>query len=244
MFNITTIIFNDIILEYSDEVRHLGHILCYNLDDNVDIVRAVKDMNRMANSIICSFSSVDPFLKSFLIQTYCLSLYGCVLWNLSSTNINLIEVTLNIILRKVWNLPPYSHTAIVHCVAGIPTISDIVYHRFCKFLSRGLSSSSELVSRIFHESSLLAYTFTGYSKLYGNIHKKNYIPIDCDIATFIRSLRTYFGIFPALRTIFTLSPAPNHFLSLIYISPLLLILHLLVVCYNNNNNNYNNNRDL
>ena len=70
-------------------------------------------------------------------------------------------------LRKVWTLPPYSHTAIVHCVAGIPTISDIVYHRFCKFLSRGLSSSSELVSKIFHESSLLAYTSTGYNMLYG-----------------------------------------------------------------------------
>ena len=158
-----TILLNDTILEYSDEVKHLSHILSYNLDDNADIVRAVKDMNRMANSTICSFSSVDPFVKSFLIQTYCLSLYGCVLWNLSSTNIKVIEVALNKILRKV-----YSHTAIVHCVAGIPTISDIVYHRFCKFLSCGLSSSSELVSKIFIESSLLAYTSTGYNMLYGN----------------------------------------------------------------------------
>ena len=127
-------------------------------------------------------------MKSFLIQTYChLSLYGCVLWNLSSTNIKVIEVALNKILRKVWTLPPYSHTAIDHCVAGIPTISDIVYHRFCKFLSRGLSSSSELVSKIFHESSLLAYTSTGYNMLYGNNHKKHYTPSDCDIATFISS---------------------------------------------------------
>ena len=34
-----TILFNDTILEYSDEVKHLGHILSYNLDDNADIVR-------------------------------------------------------------------------------------------------------------------------------------------------------------------------------------------------------------
>ena len=47
------------ILEYSDEVKNLSHILSYNLDDNADIVRAVKDMNRMANSTICSISSVD-----------------------------------------------------------------------------------------------------------------------------------------------------------------------------------------
>ena len=50
-----TILFNDAILEYSDEVKHLGHILSYNLEDNADIVRAVKDMSRMANSTICSF---------------------------------------------------------------------------------------------------------------------------------------------------------------------------------------------
>ena len=47
-----TILFNDTILEYSDEVKHLGHILSYNLNDNADIVRAVKDMNHMANSTI------------------------------------------------------------------------------------------------------------------------------------------------------------------------------------------------
>ena len=136
-------------------------------------------------------------MKSFLIQAYCLSLYG---WNLSSTNIKVIEVTLNKILRKVWTslvwtLPPYSHTAIVHCVAGIPTISDIVYHRFCKFLSRGLSSSSELASKIFHESSLLAYTSTGYNMLYGNNHKKHYTPSDFDIATFITFIFWFFFLF-------------------------------------------------
>ena len=35
----STILLNDTILEYSDEVKHLGHILSYNLDDNADIVR-------------------------------------------------------------------------------------------------------------------------------------------------------------------------------------------------------------
>ena len=101
-----------------------------------------------------------------------------------SPSLSSMEVALNIKnLRKVWTLPTYSHTAIAHCVAGIPTISDI---GFCKFLSRGLSSSSELVSKIFHESSLLAYTSTGYNMLYGNNHKKHYTPSACDIATFIR----------------------------------------------------------
>ena len=126
-----TILLSDTILEYSDEVKHLSHILSYNLDDNVDIVRAVKDMNPMANSTICSFSSVDPFVKSFLIQTYCLSLYGCVLWNLSSTNINF-----------------FVKSELYRPILIQPLSIVLLVFRYCANSSRvhGLSSSSELVS--------------------------------------------------------------------------------------------------
>ena len=43
-------------------------------------------------------------------------------WSLSSSSNKIIEVALNKILRKVWNLPRHSHTAIVHCVALVPTV--------------------------------------------------------------------------------------------------------------------------
>ena len=54
-------------------------------------------------------------------------LYGCLLWSLSSKSIHLIEVAFNKILRKVWNLLCHSHTNIVHSVAYLPSISDIVF---------------------------------------------------------------------------------------------------------------------
>ena len=94
---------------------------------------------------------------------YCLSLYGCLLWSLLSKSINLIEVALNKILRKVWNLPSCSHTNIVHSVAHLPSISDIVFKRFSTFFNRGVVSTSCVISRILSQSSLLAYTFTGYN---------------------------------------------------------------------------------
>ena len=118
-----TIFFENIPLQYSEHVTHLGHILSSNLNDKEDIVRVVKDMNRKANTVLCTFGSADPFVKCFLIKSYCLSLYGCTLWSLSSSSTKIIEVALNkIILRKVWNLPHHSHIAIVHCVALVPTV--------------------------------------------------------------------------------------------------------------------------
>ena len=105
--------FNDTVLPYVNEVAHLGHVLSYNLDDTPDIIRAVRDMNHKVNSIL---SAADPFVKSFLVKTYCLSLYGCLLWTLNSPSLKLIETALNKLLRKVWNLPYNSHTAFVHSV--------------------------------------------------------------------------------------------------------------------------------
>ena len=52
----SSIMFNNIRLQFSDNVSHLGPLLSYNLNDNVDIIRVIKDINRKANSILCTFS--------------------------------------------------------------------------------------------------------------------------------------------------------------------------------------------
>ena len=132
-----SIYFNSTLLSYSNQVIHLGHILTNNLNDT------------KANFVLCTFHAADPFVKTFLLQSYCLSLYGCCLWSLNSPSISLIEIALNKILRKIWHLPPRSHTAIVHCVAQVDTISNLLYKRFQSFLSRSLSSSSPLINTIF-----------------------------------------------------------------------------------------------
>ena len=63
-------------------MNHLGHILTQDLDDSADISRAIRDLVRKANYILCTFSFADPFIKCTLIKSYCLSLYGSQLWNI------------------------------------------------------------------------------------------------------------------------------------------------------------------
>ena len=143
-------------LQFHSQIKYNISVifLSYNLNDNADIVKVLKDMNRKANSILCLFNFADPFCKCFLIQSYCLALYGCQLWSLSSKNISLLEVALNKILRKVWKLPSHSHTSIVHCVSRIPSISDIVFQRFFSFFNRNVVSSYSIISQILTQSSL------------------------------------------------------------------------------------------
>ena len=192
--NIPTISFNDITLPFLKEVTHLGHILTYNLDDKPDIIRAVKDMNRKANSVLCRFSALDPFIKCFLIKTYCLSLYGCSLWSLSSPSIRIIEVAFNKLLRKIWNLPYNSHTGIVHCTAKIHSVSNMLYDRFCSLHSFALSSSSSLIQSIFVSSTQHIYSFTGYNYIHGYTHYRHYYFEEFHAAFIIRCLRSTYGI--------------------------------------------------
>ena len=142
-------------LQYQDQVSHLGHILTHNLDDKLDILRAIKDLHRKANCVLYKFGAVDPFVKSYLLKSYCLSLYGCTLWPLSSPSIKLIKIALNKLLYRVWNLPHHSHSGIVHCIAKICHVSNI-YDRFIALFSRSLSSESDCVRSIFLHSSQYA----------------------------------------------------------------------------------------
>ena len=105
-----------------------------------------KDLNRKANYILLTFKAVDPFVKSFLIKSFCLSLYGCCLWTLSSPDIHTLVVSLNHILRKVWCLPRNSHSAIGNCLARIPMVNNSLLKRFFSFYNSAISLYSEICS--------------------------------------------------------------------------------------------------
>ena len=164
--------------------RTFSHFLSPDLSDTDDIVRVVKDLNCKANSILCTFHSTDPFVKSFLIKSYCLSLYGCTLWSLSTSSMKLIEVALNKLLRKVWNLLCKCHTGIVHCVAQVHTICNILYKRFCSLQSHALLSPSPLVRAVSSDSPKLVYTFTGYNWCYGCQHVRCFSDENCNAANY------------------------------------------------------------
>ena len=190
-----SIYFNGTQLSYSDKAIHLGHILTSTLDDTADIMRVVKDINRKINSLLCLSHFADPHVKTFLLQSYCLALYGSCLWSLNAPSINPIEVALNKVLRKIWHLPPRSHTAVVHCVAQVPSISSTLYHQSQSFLLRALSSSSPLIRTIFSESVCLINFFTGYNFRYGHTHVRTFRDDQFNTGNAIRLIQSTFGLF-------------------------------------------------
>ena len=121
------IYFNGIKISFMNQVIHLDHVLTDDLNDTADILRAVKDLNWKADSLLCTLKFLDPLIMTFLLKFYCLSLYGCCLWSLNTPAIRIIEITLNKVLRKIWHLPSRAHIGIVHCIAQVHTISNMLY---------------------------------------------------------------------------------------------------------------------
>ena len=101
---------NNTVLQYKDEAIHLGHVLSFDFND---ITRALKDFNRKANCVLCTFHAADCFVKCFLVKLYCLSLYGCCLWHLGSLSLCSLQIAMNKVMRKVWHLPYRAHVPIV-----------------------------------------------------------------------------------------------------------------------------------
>ena len=124
---------------------------------------------------------------------YCLSLYGCPLWSLSSKSLNCLQIVLNKILRKVWNLPIRSHLSVVHCIARVPSVTNIFLSRFDRLLFPVPQLTSPIVSLIFDQVAVLPYNFLGYNNLYGENYFKIYSSFDQDISSFIMSIRVKHG---------------------------------------------------
>ena len=176
-------------LPFLDSVVHLGHLLSHNLCDTPDVNSKLRDMIRKANCLFASFPGVGPSILSRLFQSYCLSLYGSCLWSLSSPAIHNIEVAFNKILRKIWHLHYRSHTAIVHLVANLPSLYNVVFHRSNSLCIAASKCPSSLVRVIFCDSAAVSYSFCGYNSLYGSTHLKVYDSQSEVCANVIRSIR-------------------------------------------------------
>ena len=115
------------------------------------------------------FPQAALWLKpSFSVRSFCLSLYGSALRSSSSTELRSLETTYNNILGRIWSLPHMCHTGILHRVAQLDSIYNIVIQSSSKLLSSALRSHSSLVCEVFSQSSRFVNSSLGYNTVYGS----------------------------------------------------------------------------
>lgn len=125
---------------------HLGNPVGIEAD-SLRVKRSIRDMIIQCNCLCTLFPHVNIDVKYRLFKSYCMPLYGCQLWRLNSSNINLIHVCWRKCLRRLLNLPQRTHCNLIHVICqDVPFIFQIL-NRFAKFV-RSLSKSVNLCTRL------------------------------------------------------------------------------------------------
>lgn len=138
-------------IEYVDKWSHLGHIISNDLSDTADILQRRNVMAGQINNVLCYFGKLDYSVKIKLLKTYCSSLYGSVLWDLSNPSIESICTSWRHGLRRVFGLPYNAHNCLLPVLSCSLPLIDELFKRSVLFFQRCLTSDCSLVRSVaFH----------------------------------------------------------------------------------------------
>lgn len=127
------IVFQETVIQAQPSGIHLGHIIGPNVTDQ-DITRAVSDFNKKVNVLISRFYYCDFDTKLKLFQSYCMSLYGSVLWDLSDNHIQRFYTSWRKAVRKLIGVHPMTHSALLNLIIETRPIEGVMESRILRYL--------------------------------------------------------------------------------------------------------------
>ena len=126
------IMLNGTILTWSDYVKHLGNYVRYDLSEYDEVKSKKRDFIGSLNGVLARFGDATPEVLMKLTDAHCNHLYGCQAWQLFDKHIEQIAITWHRAIRRIWNLPPHSHRAILCGLNNGQHIIDSVFRRIVK----------------------------------------------------------------------------------------------------------------
>ena len=125
---------------------HLGSVIGYGAS-KIRIEKSINEMLAQTNTISKLFSKADTEVKYKLFKCYCMSYYGCPLWDLSDKVMSDVYVTWRKCIRKLYNLPLRTHCDLLPLICRDIPVQLQLYKRFCKFIHVALNSQNCIVKR-------------------------------------------------------------------------------------------------
>jgi hypothetical protein len=116
----------------------------FNQDDE-DIAGRCGSFIGQFNNVLCYFKHLDSNVKYKLFTSYCTSFYGSELWLLANNNIDNILINWRKGLRRIWELPPQTHSYLLPLVSRCRPLFDELCRRSLNFIRSCLNSSYDLI---------------------------------------------------------------------------------------------------
>jgi len=126
---------------------HLGHL--FGSDPDIfsqSVKQAVCSMFSKLNLLLRQFIKADCDLKYHLYKLYCLSVYGCQLWDFESPKVSAFFISWRKSVRRIYCLPPRTHCQLLPYICCDTNIDVQLHKRFTRFIFNAIHSNNECVS--------------------------------------------------------------------------------------------------
>ena len=140
---------NGKIIDESDTVRYLGHILCNSGKDDKDIMRQCQQLYVRGNVLLRKFHMCSMSVKIQLFNTYCSPMYTAQLWwNHTVASIHRLNVAYNNVLRRLLRRPRFCSASGLFAECRIPNCKAVICNLIFRFMTRLDLSTNSIMSTI------------------------------------------------------------------------------------------------
>lgn len=163
-------------IELVSSSKHLGVLIGEDIE-NTQLTQSIADFTKRVNGVLAHFGTAFSDVKYKLFTTFCMSLYGCPLWDLSHKRIGRFCIAWRKSVRRLLSIPPRTHNTLLPLICGDHSIDVQLHSRFVSFFC-GLLSSSNQVIAICGQLSLSGSSSSISNSLNHICHKYNLIKHD------------------------------------------------------------------
>ena len=125
--------------------NHLGTNLGFQVNET-NMRDHIRKFNMEVNMVMSQFKHIYPTTRYSLFKTYCMSLYGCQLWNFSGKDVELFYTAWRKAIRYLWKLPYTCHSGLLHKICNDLDIEYQLHKRFFKFFYKIYHSKNDVVN--------------------------------------------------------------------------------------------------
>ena len=142
--HLSSINYNGIEIKASKMAKHLGIYITNDLLSDENINKACMDLSVRVSSVLTLFPNAHCNVRYTLFQQFCMSLYGCPMWDLTTRSISKLYTLWRKAIRKIWKVPYDTHCRFLHVICDSLPIELQLAKRFVKFMYQTMSNNNQV----------------------------------------------------------------------------------------------------
>ena len=132
------------VIPSSPSAKHLGVQIGRRANEQ-NIANSVADLYARTNGLKALFRHVPWRVRLKLFSSFCLHLYGCESWDISSNRVESFSIAYRKCIRHLIDLPYRTHRALIPLLCNAHPIEITVEKRIAKFVFNSAISQNQLV---------------------------------------------------------------------------------------------------